>query len=102
MPEAEIAELLRTLWKQSLPTIRERLASLDDVVTEAEAGRLSAAQQAEGASVAHKLAGSLGMFGYHQGTEHARELELLLEREEHPSPLELRKVASSLRLSLPL
>ena len=53
------------------------------ILERAAAGPLPEELRSEAADVAHKLAGSLGMFGYQRGTEISRDLELVLEA---PSP----------------
>lgn len=51
---------------------------------------------------AHKLAGSLGMFGYPRGTELAREIEQMLEYDGIVDPGLLRELVVELRGCLPL
>jgi HPt (histidine-containing phosphotransfer) domain-containing protein len=51
---------------------------LDQAATAAVNGPLTEELRAEANSSAHKLAGSLGMYGYDEGTQIARKLELLL------------------------
>ena len=72
------AALLRALWQQNLPLLRSRLAVLDEAATAARFGTLGDGLRAEAISTAHKLAGSLGMFGYPEGTRIAREMEYAL------------------------
>jgi len=76
--EAKIDTLLATLWERSLPTLRERLDVLDRAAASAASGHLTEASRAEAHGIAHKLSGSLGMFGYHRGTEIARQIEEIL------------------------
>jgi HPt (histidine-containing phosphotransfer) domain-containing protein len=75
----EVAEktrvLLADLWRRNRPVIEERLAILDCA---AAADPLPADLRAAALDVAHKLSGSLGMFGFDHGTIIARELEQLL------------------------
>jgi HPt (histidine-containing phosphotransfer) domain-containing protein len=73
------AALLATLWVKIRPIVEERLATLDRVGSAAAHGSLTDDLRAEGRSSAHKLAGSLGMYGYDEGTRVARELEQLLD-----------------------
>ncbi len=79
--EAEKAtrSLLATLWERNLPVLRERLDLLDAAAAAAATGSLTAEQRTEAGSTAHKLAGSLGMFGYPRGTDLARQLEQSFE-----------------------
>jgi HPt (histidine-containing phosphotransfer) domain-containing protein len=76
MTEAEdkTASLLAALWVRNRPIVEQRLAVLD----QAAAGPLTEELRVEACSSAHKLAGSLGMYGYDEGTRIARELEALL------------------------
>ncbi len=96
------AEVLSRLWQQNLPVMRERVNGLDRAAHEAMAGRLSPSARTAASDLAHKLAGSLGMFGYPRGTEIAREIEHLLEAPEPPDPLLLVQLANDLRSILPL
>src|ERR1035437_493225 len=77
MTEAEdkTASLLAALWLRVRPIVEERLATLE---LAAAATPLTEDLRKEAASSAHKLAGSLGMYGYDEGTRIAREIELLL------------------------
>jgi HPt (histidine-containing phosphotransfer) domain-containing protein len=81
MSEAEdkTASLLAALWLRNRPVVEERLAMLDAACAAALAGSLSAESRKEAASSAHKLAGSLGMYGYDDGTRIARQIEVLLD-----------------------
>jgi HPt (histidine-containing phosphotransfer) domain-containing protein len=68
--------LLADLWRRNRPVIEERLTVLETAASAPapmpEELRLAALD------VAHKLSGSLGMFGFEQGTVIARELEQML------------------------
>lgn len=85
-------QVLASIWQRNLPIVRERLCTLNGIATQADAGALSYESRREAADIAHKLAGSLGMFGYFQGGEVARALEVMLESEgpmQHGSVQEL-------------
>ena len=64
--------------------------------------QLSAATRREAGDIAHKLAGSLGMFGYLHGTEIARALELLLDGDEPVSALQFQELTTQLDKELAL
>jgi Hpt domain len=70
--------LLAKLWVSVRPLVEERLVTLDHAAAAASAGTLAEDLRKEAASGAHKLAGSLGMYGYDEGTRVAREIEVLL------------------------
>jgi HPt (histidine-containing phosphotransfer) domain-containing protein len=76
--EDKTAALLATLWVKIRPLVEERLATLDKAAAAVSAGTPAEDLRKEAASSAHKLAGSLGMYGYDEGTRVARELEVLL------------------------
>jgi HPt (histidine-containing phosphotransfer) domain-containing protein len=85
--------LLADLWRRNRPVIEERLAILDRA---AAADPMPEDLRAAALDVAHKLSGSLGMFGFHQGTAIARELEHLLGSLPH-DPSRLANLANQLR-----
>ncbi len=87
--------MIAALWQRNQPQVLERLALLDRAATEP----LNPALQQEAAATAHKLAGSLGMFGFHEGTRLARELEHLLETDS-PDQAQLAPLTSALRQTL--
>ena len=96
------SELLSRLWQQNLPLMRERVTNLEQAAQEAVAGSLTASARTAASDLAHKLAGSLGMFGYPRGTEIAREIEHLLEAEGDPEPSRFAELCLQLRSVLPL
>ncbi len=95
-------ELLTRVWKQSLPLFRERVAFLEAVALQAQAGTLTGVDRTEAFNIAHKLAGSLGMFGYPHGTEISQQLEVLLNGDNPLDPPTLTRLAADLRASVPL
>jgi HPt (histidine-containing phosphotransfer) domain-containing protein len=95
-------QLIAALWERSLPLITERLSVLDHASDAAIHDSLSPKLRYSASDTAHKLAGSLGMFGYPRGTEIARELELLLEGDGVIDPVTMRRLVAALRASLPV
>ena len=81
--EAKVDHLIAELWRKNLPSLRERLDTLDRAAAEAATGALAETTRAEAQSIAHKLAGNLGMFGYPKGSEVASKMEQMLKA---PSP----------------
>jgi HPt (histidine-containing phosphotransfer) domain-containing protein len=71
----EIEDLLADLWRRHLPTLHERLAVLDRAAAAASTNALGEPAREEALSVAHKLSGNLGMFGYQQAGDIASEIE---------------------------
>jgi len=78
-PQSAPQKLVAALWQRNQPQVLDRLAVLDRAAAAAVAGTLTPALLGDAAGVAHKLAGSLGMFGFHEGTRIARELDQHLE-----------------------
>lgn len=63
------------LWNQFKPSILQRMTSLDHAVAELKTGSLSDQVRQTALADAHKLAGSLGMFGFPTGSQLGREIE---------------------------
>jgi HPt (histidine-containing phosphotransfer) domain-containing protein len=95
--DGKIEALLADLWQRQLPLLRERLDLLDRTAAEASTGTLSEASRTEALSIAHKLSGSLGMFGHHQGTDTARAIEQILKAPTPETLCRLDSLATRLR-----
>jgi HPt (histidine-containing phosphotransfer) domain-containing protein len=80
--EQAIADTLSRMLTKFLPDISQRVSLLETAVQALAEGRLTAHQRSAAHAAAHKLAGTLGMFGMHSGTELARAAELTLAGEE--------------------
>jgi HPt (histidine-containing phosphotransfer) domain-containing protein len=96
----QIDTLLAELWQKNLPTVRERLDLLDKFGAAASSGRLDEPTRIEALTIAHKLSGSLGMFGYQQGTEVASKMERILKSPTPETLTTLQSLAVDLRTSL--
>ena len=96
----QIDNVLAQLWKKNLPIIRERLDLLDQFAATAAAGKLLEETRIEALGIAHKLAGSLGMYGYQQGTEIASKMEFIFKSPTPETLLTLRSLTVDLRKSL--
>jgi len=98
--EVEINALLAELWQRHLPSTRERLDTLDQLALLASANQLDEATRVEGQSVAHKLAGNLGMFGYSAAGEIASEIEQIFKAPNTETLPRLATLAQQLRQTL--
>ena len=96
----QMDDLLLQLWQKNLPAIRERLDLLDKFGSAAVSGSLEEHTRLQALSIAHKLAGSLGMYGYQQGTEVAAKIERILKSPTPEKLVTLRALAADLRKSL--
>ena len=94
--------LLRDLWKRKLPVVREQIRLLERVLQTMDDATLTEPLRQNAAMAAHKLAGSLGMFGYHDGTRIARELEASLDSDQPLSRSTLAALLQQLIASLSL
>ena len=99
---AAIRQKLAAIWTQSIPIIQQRLAVLDSAAAANRNGPLPSALLEDAIGEAHKLAGSLGMFGHMKGSAIARDIELLLEAPTTPDPTQLSELTTQLRSSIPL
>jgi len=98
---ASMQEKLDAIWAQNRGLVRGRLATLERASEElSETRGLSNQLRTEATSEAHKLAGSLGMFGHHEATELARSIELDLENPGLPQPERLRQHVQRLKDTL--
>ncbi len=97
--EEKTAALLAKLWVKIRPLVEERLATLDQAAAAAKAGSLADDLRKEAMGSAHKLAGSLGMYGYDEGTRVARELEIMLGKAK-PEPAKLSGLIAELRAAV--
>ena len=96
----QIDDILAQLWRKNLPTIRQRLDLMDKFGSAAASGALDEAARVEALGIAHKLAGSLGMYGYPQGTEVASKMERILKSPTPETLATLHTLAHDLRKSL--
>jgi HPt (histidine-containing phosphotransfer) domain-containing protein len=96
---ASTRELLDRLWQRSLPLLCERLDVLDAAAAASHA-EIPIALRTQAIAEAHKLAGSLGMFGYPSATDLSREIETLLEAPGNPDAALLTKFTTDLRAIL--
>ena len=74
--------LLQVLWEKNRSVVLARIATIERAVSELAGGPGNSSSPSNARRSAeweaHKLAGSLGTFGFHRGTEIAREIELTL------------------------
>ena len=76
-------EILRSVWEHQRGRVNDRIELIDQATCALAKDRLDADLRAEAERAAHMLAGSLGMFGFLDASDTARELESMLA---HPTP----------------
>jgi diguanylate cyclase (GGDEF)-like protein len=74
----QVATAVAELWQANRPSALTRVETLEDAVAALSAGDLGDEAREEARGAAHKLRGSLGMYGLHRGGEIAGELEDIL------------------------
>jgi diguanylate cyclase (GGDEF)-like protein len=79
LPEAEIDLKLQAVWQEVRPKLHQRISSLEQAAARLTQGKLSKKLRQEAERNAHKLAGSLGMFGSDLGSSLAKEIEAVLQ-----------------------
>src|SRR4029453_17243876 len=77
----QVRVALAEIWERSKETILGRVAVLEQATTALLEGALEDALRQHAEHEAHKLTGSLGTFGFAQGSRLAREMEHLLQAE---------------------
>lgn len=82
------------IWERAKGKILQRIQLLEQVSEALSMGFLSPEKQEEAQQEAHKLAGALGTFGIHRGTEIARQIEGLLEQSLPLNAQELHRLQS--------
>lgn len=100
--KARTEALLKDLWRRKLPMVRDHVGVLEQASQTLSCATLTTPLRNEAAMSAHKLAGSLGMFGYPEGTRCARELEHLLDGTAAPPAQAFAQLVQQLRETLPL
>ncbi|MBS1814750.1 MAG: Hpt domain-containing protein [Acidobacteria bacterium] len=100
-PVNPLASQIAALWQRNKPVMRERLQLLERAATQMEqTGAIEAGLRKQATEVAHKLAGSLGMFGHTGATESARAIEVELETSGSPDASLLRQHVQTLHTTL--
>ena len=99
--EVPMDAAIGAVWKKNLPVTRERLALLQTAADDLARSRtIDDDERAEALSIAHKFAGSLGMFGMHEATEVARAMEQNLLQDGLPQPERLQEQVAALQTLL--
>ena len=89
--QAQVPSPAARVWAQFRDLIFERMATVEAAVAGVRRATLTPEVRQKAVLEAHRLAGSLGMFGLPEGTRLAREIEHLLDEtarlgSRHPRP----------------
>ena len=74
-PQTQVPPSTVRVWTQFHDVIFDRMATIETAVTALRQGQLADEIRKKAVMEAHRLAGSLGMFGLADGTRLAREIE---------------------------
>lgn len=74
-PNSLLQEATTEVWEQVKVPFLERLNTIEQAILSFQAGSGSETLRSQAEQVAHKLAGSLGMFGYDEGSRLGRSIE---------------------------
>lgn len=92
---SQLSEAMNRLWQKFLPQMEERVATLQSAAARLARGEALSGQELSHASAeAHKLAGVLGTFGLKEGTELARQVEVLFEGSLLADPAAMARLTS--------
>jgi diguanylate cyclase (GGDEF)-like protein len=97
--EVEFGSALAVLWQRHRQTNLDRISLLEVIAADVLRGTANDPAIAEGISTAHKLAGSLGTFGFDAGSRAALEAESLLREQTIDAAL-LAEAVVALRASI--
>lgn len=92
--DASADAAIELLWKSSASAIRDRVTSCEDHVAALLLDSSTDEGRDEAFMAAHRLAGTMGMFGMAAGSVLARDLEGLIEQHETPDHRVLDRMAS--------
>ena len=90
--QARYSEFLNTTWASTRVSCLDQLNVLLRVASALQSETLSTHDQTQACQIAHKLAGTLGLFNITKGTSQARRLEQLLDSAELLQPSQAPKL----------
>ncbi|MDY6785586.1 MAG: response regulator [Cyanobacteriota bacterium] len=84
--QAQTLTAVRKVWERFKGPILERIATVEDGIEALKTGSIAEELRESAEQQAHKLAGSLGMYGFTEGSHIAREIELIWEKVSTDEP----------------
>jgi DNA-binding response OmpR family regulator len=95
VPVVKLATTLAQIWEKSKDQFESYALLLTEVAQELKRKKLTPDRQKAAEQAAHKLAGTLGMFGMMDGSQLARQLENSWGKPQ-PDPIEVAKLAQQI------
>lgn len=74
-PPSSLQEATTEIWQQVKEPFLDRLRLIEQAIAAFQAGTSSELLRSQAEQSAHRLAGSLGLFGYHEGSRLSRNIE---------------------------
>lgn len=96
--EAQVRAALEKVWRVSRHEALSRLAALERFLEQLRSGKKDESSLFSAQSAAHRLSGTLGMFGLDEGSACAAEIESLLCQESGPDIERTEKLVGRLRI----
>ena len=103
VPRARVEAALAAVLERAHPQLVARLDAIERAIVATVEGTLAAAARRDAEAEAHRLAGSLGTFGSHDGTRLARQIEAVFGGAAplaRPDGARLAKLVASLRTEI--
>jgi HPt (histidine-containing phosphotransfer) domain-containing protein len=95
--ENKVRAALEKVWLHSKPEAVSRLAALEGFMEKLRSGTMDDKCLDVARSAAHRLAGSLGMFGLDEGSSCAAKIEALLCQDSAPDTVRMGELVQQLR-----
>ncbi len=95
--EQEVRAALERVWRGGRSEALSRLTTLEHFLDEVRSGVTDQRSLSEALSAAHRLSGSLGMFGMEEGSSCAAEIEALLCNQTPPDAAIMAELVHRLR-----
>lgn len=100
-PEQQrVRAALQRVWRQVEPDMHRRLTTLEETGKALASGSMDDERRQQAIEAAHKLAGSMGMFGFAAASACAGEIEHLLETSASIGREQFNEVLERLRLEM--
>ncbi len=92
--QAQHIAALTAIWEKHQPKRQQQLAQLQQAIASFKTGNLEVSDRVSAIVTAHSLAGNLGQFGLHQGSQLAKDIEQLLQ--DNPSEEQWQELSAKL------
>ena len=92
--DEEMRRAVSDVWERSRETILKRVGVVEGAAQQGLAGTLAPAARREAEREAHKLAGSVGSFGFQDASALARAIETALSGDEPIAPADVLRLSN--------